>query len=429
MATCRRIDEAHAAGWHCYFDLKEGCHVAATDAMIARLESELEERNAFVEGLIGSAQDAGRDLNTQEMELIGSARERMGKLGAQLDPLRETSKIAIESRKRMETINAEMQQGRQRNGQGPIEYRSAGAYVAELYYAQLGDREAHERLEMFHRVAAHQTTADNIGLIPESVVQPVINFIEVARPICATLGPTDLGSGAWSYARVTQHTLVGKQAGEKTELPSRKMLVTKTPLGADTFGGYVNVSKQDINRSSPSILDMIITDLAQQYAIETEEEAADVLWAGGTGGPILPATPTAEDINTAIWGAAGSVFAATKGQGSTIVMVSPDMLGVIGPILGVTSPLGNNIGSGFQVANIGQGAQGSVSGLTISMSAGLDPGQILVYSTAAAKAFEYKYGNMQVVEPSVWGVQVGYAGDFDCVVIEPAGVIKVTKAP
>ena len=30
------------------------------------------------------------------------------------------------------------------------------------------------------------------------------------------------------------------------------MTITKTPLGADTFGGYVNVSKQDINRSSPA---------------------------------------------------------------------------------------------------------------------------------------------------------------------------------
>ena len=63
------------------------------------------------------------------------------------------------------------------------------------------------------------------------------------------------------------------------------------------------------------------------------------------------------------------------------------------------------------------------------MSAGLDTGQILVYSTAAAKAFEYKYGNLQVVEPSVWGVQVGYAGDFDAVVIEPTGVVKITKTP
>jgi HK97 family phage major capsid protein len=403
--------------------------------MIARLEADLEERNAFVEGLIAGAQDAnngqGRDLNSQEMEMIAGARQRISAVADQLNPLRETSKLAIESRRRMVEINGELQTARQRAGvtSGTIEYRSAGAYIADLYLSQLGDREANERMEIFHRVAAHQTTADNPGLLPESIVSPLVNFIEVARPICSTLGPTDLGNGAWSYARVTQHTQVGKQAGEKTELPSRKMTVTKTPLGADTFGGYVNVSKQDINRSSPSILDMIITDLAQQYAIETEEEAADVLWAGGTAGPILPASPTAENINTAIWGAAGSVFAATKGQGQTVVMVSPDMLGVIGPILGVTSPLGNNIGTGFQVANIGQGPQGSVSGLTIQMSAGLDTGQILVYSTAAAKAFEYKYGNMQVVEPSVWGVQVGYAGDFDCIVIEPAGVVKVTKTP
>ena len=130
-------------------------------------------------------------------------------------------------------------------------------------------------MEVFHRAAAHQTTADNPGLLPESIVAPIVNFIEVARPIVATLGPTDLGSGAWSYARVTQHTQVGKQAGEKTELASRKMLITKTPLGADTFGGYVNVSKQDINRTSPAILDMVINDLAEQYAIETEEEAGD----------------------------------------------------------------------------------------------------------------------------------------------------------
>ena len=65
---------------------------------------------------------------------------------------------------------------------------------------------------MYHRVAAHQTTADNPGLLPESIVQPVVNFIEVARPLVGTLGPTDLGAGAWSYARVTQHTQVG-QAG------------------------------------------------------------------------------------------------------------------------------------------------------------------------------------------------------------------------
>jgi hypothetical protein len=394
--------------------------------MLARFQSELEERQTFANGLVEAAESSGRDLSSEEMDLFTRARDRMQDIVRQMEPLRDGARIAVESRQRTAQLVDMYQQAR--SPQANVEYRSAGAYVVDLYLAQLGDTDAIRRQETFHRVAAHQTTADNPGLLPESIVSPLVNFIEVARPLCATLGPTDLGSGAWAYARVTQHTSVAKQAGEKTELASRKMTVTKTPLGADTFGGYVNISKQDINRSSPAILDMVINDLAEQYAIETEEEAADVLWAAATAGPIIPTGPaTALAVSQAIWAAAGQVFAATKGQGRTVVAVSPDMLGLIGPIFPPVNPT-NAFSSGFSLP-LGQGDQGSIAGLSVIMSAGLDTGQIVVYSTAAAKAFEYKYGNLQVVEPSVWGVQVGYAGDFDCVVIEPAGVVKVTKTP
>ena len=221
--------------------------MAATDAMIARLEAELEERNAFVEGLVAGAQDGGRDLSSQEMEMIGNARGRINDLAQQLEPLRATSQLSIQSRNRARELSQEIIGARQRNGQPPVEYRSAGAYIADLYYGQLGDRPAQERMDTFNRVAAHQTTADNPGLLPESIVSPLVNYISVARPLVNLIGTTDLGSGAWSYARVTQHTSVAKQAGEKTELASRKMTITKTPLGADTFGGYVNLAKQDIS--------------------------------------------------------------------------------------------------------------------------------------------------------------------------------------
>jgi HK97 family phage major capsid protein len=392
--------------------------------MLADLTSEIEEKTAFQNGLLEDIKAQGRDLTAQEMELYQRTTSRISELEAQRAPIAESKKIAQVSQDR----TAEISRQASRDPRAPVEYRSAGAYVADMYFAQLGDREAADRIQVFQRAAAHQTTVDNPGLLPESIVQPIVNYIEVARPICATLGPTDLGPGAWSYARVTQHTQVGKQAAEKTELASRKMTVTKTPLGADTFGGYVNISKQDINRTSPAILDMVINDLAQQYGIETEDEAGTVLTAAATAGPAIPATPTGADVAKAIWGAAGQVFAATKGQGQTVVAVSPDMLGAIGPLFPNVNPT-NAYSTGFPVAAIGQGAQGSISGLTVIMSAGLAAGTILVYSTAAAKAFEYKYGNLQVVEPSVWGVQVGYAGDFDCVVIEPTGVIKVTATP
>ena len=400
--------------------------MSATDAMLSRFQAELEERRTFMDGLTEAAETDGRDLTAEEMDLYTRARDRMRVVAGQMEPLREGARIAIESRSRTQELLGAYEQARNPQASA-VEYRTAGAYVADLYYGQLGDEQARNRLDVFHRVAAHQTTADNPGLLPESIVQPIINYIEVARPLIASVGPVDLGPGAWSYARVTQHTQVGKQVGEKTELPSRKMTVTKTPLGADTFGGYVNVSRQDINRSSPAILDMIINDLAAQYGIETEEELGDVMVAAATAGPVIPAAPTMLDISRAIWGAAGQVFAATKGQGRTIIAVSPDMLGVIGPLFPAINPT-NAIGA-MQASDIANGPIPNLSGLGALMSAGLDDGTVLVYSTAAVKAFEYKYGNLQVVEPSVWGVQVGYAGDFDSVVVEPAGVVKITAAP
>jgi hypothetical protein len=402
----------------------------AVDAMIARLENEMEERLATIDGIANLAQESNRDLNPPEKNQMLELRTRVNELVEQLTPLRESSKLAIESRNRARQIDAELQGSRSRGLVGNVEYRSAGAYVADMYLAAMGDDGARARQEVYLRVAAHQTTTDNPGLLPENIVSPLVNFVDASRPLVSAIGPTDLGSGAWSYARVTQHTQVGKQtSGEKTELASRKMLITKTALGADTFGGYVNVSKQDINRTSPAILDMVINDLAGQYAIETEEETADVLWAGGTTGPVLPTgVNTVEQISGAIFTAAGSVFAATKGQGNVVIAMSPDMLGIIGPVFPPVNP-SNGFGVGFSAAGIGTGSVGNISGIPSIMSAALDTGQVVVFSTAAVKAFEYKYGNMQVVEPSVWGVQVGYAGDFDIVVVEATGVVKVTKTP
>jgi len=399
--------------------------VSATDAMLARLQAELEERRTFMDGLVEAAQDAGRDMTPEESELYTRARDRMRVVAGQMEPLAEGARIAIDSSRRTEELRTAYAGAR--NPQAvAVEYRTAGAYIADLYLSRLGDADAAQRQDLYHRVAAHQTTADNPGLLPETIVSPLVNFVDVSRPIVGVLAPQDLGSGSWAYARVTQHTQVGRQSAEKTELPSRKMTITKTPLGADTYGGYVNVSKQDINRTSPAILDMVVNDLAGQYAIETEAEAATVLTAAAQTGPVIPATPTGLNIAAAIWGAAGSVFAATKGQGRTVVAVSPDQLGIIGPIFPGINPT-NAYSSGFNVPTE-QGAQGAISGLTIVMSAGLAADTILVFSTAAAKAFEYRYGNLQVVEPSVWGVQVGYAGDFDVVVIEPTGIVRVTTA-
>jgi hypothetical protein len=60
-------------------------------------------------------------------------------------------------------------------------------------------------------------------------------------------------------------------------------------------------------------------------------------------------------------------------------------------------------------------------------SAGTDK-TLIVLSTAAMETYEDRIGSLQVVEPSVLGVQVAYAGYFATVEIEPYAVAKLTFA-
>jgi HK97 family phage major capsid protein len=395
--------------------------------MLARLQAELEERKTFMDGLIDAAQEKGRDLSAEEMELYTRTKDRMSALEKQMEPLREGARIATESARRTAELQEAFTLARNPNLiPGKVEYRSAGAYVIDRYYGAMGDEDSYRRMEMFHRTAAHQTTADNPGLLPESIVMPVVNLVDESRPVVSAIGPQDLPSGSWSYARVTQHTQIGVQSAEKAEMASRKMLVTKTAITAPTYGGYVNVSRQDISRSSPQVLDMIIADLAGQYAIETENACDDALVAGATAsaGTTLPAAPTAVQVSAALWTAAAESYTGMQGLGRLFVAVSPDMLSLVGPLFAPVNPQ-NAQSSGFSAGSFGQGAMGAISGISVVMSVGFAAKTILVINSAGVRVFENRYGALQVVEPSVWGTQVGYAGDFQTLVVEPKGVIKV----
>jgi HK97 family phage major capsid protein len=398
-----------------------------TEQLLTRLAGEIEEKQKFIDGVVEAAEKDGRDLSTQEMEFVTRSRDRMGELHTQLEPLKELQRISDDSRRSLDDL---ARITGDRNGDKPTEvkFRSAGEYVLERWRAGIGSREAVERLDLFHRAAAHQTTPDNPGLLPEQILGPVVSFVDAARPLVTALGPRQLPSGSWARPTVTQHTQVGEQTAEKTELVSRKMIIGKIPVAAVTYGGYVNVSRQNIDWTQPAVMDIVINDLAAQYALETENAAADDFTAAAAAGPVLPATPTAADVAAAVWTAAGQVYAATKGQGRLVLACSPDMLGLIGPLFAPVNPQ-NAQSTGFQAGQFGQGAMGAISGIAVVVSAGLNAGTILVLSTAAAEVYEDRIGSLQVVEPSVLGVQVAYAGYFADIVIAAAGIVKITKTP
>lgn len=406
--------------------------MSATDSLLARYQGEIEERNSFIEQVVEEAERSARDLTPQEVEMIGRTRDRISAINDQVEPLRQAAEIAAESRLRTEQIADQFRIARGSDGPRSVEYRSAGAYVMDRWRAGLGNEEAVQRLDLYHRAAAHQTTGDNPGLMPSEIIGPVINFVDSARPLVTAFGVRQLPNGSWSRPKVTQHTTVDAQSAEKAELVSQKMTITKVPVTATTYGGYVNVSRQDIDWSQPGIMDIIIGDLASVYAQKTEDVFGDALVAGGTAATAATTLPTG--INTAaqvagvVWSAAGSVYAATKGAGSLVLAASPDMLGLIGPIFAPVNPQ-NAISQGFNANDFGQGVAGAVSGITVVVSAQLASGTMFVASTAAAEVYEDRIGSLQVVEPSVLGVQVAYAGYFASLIVQATGIQKIVKTP
>lgn len=415
-----------------------GSNINSGDEMIRRLETELREKQMFANEILSRAQTAERDLNEDEKQLLSETRGRMEQIKSQLETVEDVTRVTFDSMNRAQQIGQAIDSMRGKSNAPAVEYRSAGEYALDMYRSHLGERDATERLATFLRSGAdHQKTPDNLGVVPDPIIGDVINFIDAGRPITTAIGPRPLTNATWHRPIVTQQPSVGVQgsagaaADEKTELVSQKMTLTRKTGTAVTYGGYVNVSRQNLDFSQPSILDIIINGLASQYAIDTEAAVGDAL-AGTTTDPVTysPGATLAENqyaASLAVWQAAALVYQTVRGQGRLVLAVSPDVLGTFGPLFAPYSPQ-NQYGSGFSAAGFGQGPAGQLSGITTVMSAGLGQGEAYLFSTAAVEVYEQRIGTLQVTEPSLLGLQVAYAGYFTPMVIDDGGIVPIVGA-
>ena len=100
---------------------------------------------------------------------------------------------------------------------------------------------------------------------------------------------------------------VGQQttgANEKTQLSSQKMAITSVNFAKTTYGGAVDISRQDIDWTDPSAWDILVRDLANVYAVQTETAAAAAFKAGSTGTAVTVATNDLKGWSLAIYTAA-----------------------------------------------------------------------------------------------------------------------------
>lgn len=408
-------------------------NATSSDEYIRRLERELQEKESLVRGIYERANAASRDVNEEEGQMVAECRGRMEAIKDQMEQAQEVNRIAYETRSKGRAVDQAIATMKGKPESGEVEYRSAGEYMIDMWNSAQGSQAAADRLEVYARAADHQRTTDTLGVIPDPIVGPVIDFIDAARPLVSTLGTLPLTNATFYRPIVTQHPTVGLQgnngaaADEKSELDSQKMTIGRLTVHARTLGGYVNVSRQSIDFSSPSALDLVVNGLSQQYAIETEALTAAALGTTNTAAVSYGANPTAATVASAIWEAAGTVYTAVKGMGRLVIAISPDVLGDFGPLFAPINPQ-NAQSAGFEAGRFAQGQMGTISGIPVVMSAGLGAGDAFLLSTAALECFEQRVGTLQVVEPSVFGLQVAYAGYFSTLVVNDDAIVPLVRS-
>jgi len=393
------------------------------DSYRAQREQQVEN----IDSILGQVE--GRDLTDAERGLLDTARERIRALDDQIRPLAEFEAIrdAHETSVRSLPRPADRVEPQPRPAAGidrsAMQYRSAGAFMVDLLRSEgimergIRDDQATARV-MQARAVANNITTDIPGILPQPIVGTVVSLIDANRPLITSLGGTralgNIPGTQFTRPKITQHTQAGKQTAEKTELPSRKLTIAGVPFTKETHGGTVDISRQAIDWSSPAAWDIIVRDLADQYAIDTETTVAGafVTAATGTKPPALPAAPVLADWTKALYTAGMHSYSAGQRMPGAI-WCSLDVWAALGSLVDTTRvvlPQDRTSEMGAPGTSTLADFRGDMLGLPRVVVPLFPAKTCIVGPLDLYEVYEEVIGLLSVVEPSILGVTVAYGG-------------------
>lgn len=406
--------------------------------VLERLRAERDRQIEFVDQTMAAAERDQRDLVEAETNNLKAAKERIAQIDAQIEPLVDFENM----RDAAHTQTAAMlgrRDGTPAAAAGAPAYRSVGAFLIDHIRArdpkvdQTDRAAAADRVTAYltaqARVVAAQTTADTPGILPEPIVGTIINLMDASRPFITSIGAKDMGNvpgKKFSRPRITQHVDVGKQTAEKTELPSRKMIIDGLEFNKETYGGTVNISRQDIDWTSPAAWDALVNDLADVYALETEAGAATA-FATSVTQTQAAATADLKGYAEALYAAAATAYTGAKRLPNRI-WVSLDMWATVGAIVDVFGRLtfsGTGVGGDSALTDF-RGDMLSVPRIVVPE---FPAGTMIVGNSTLVEFYEQRIGLLSAVEPAILGVEVAYGGYTATGTLEPNGFVKVTAPP
>jgi HK97 family phage prohead protease len=299
-----------------------------------------------------------------------------------------------------------------------------------LYAAANREREP-QAWESITAALAEQKLADNTGIVPAPIVGPIVDTLLAQRPFVNAVPTRAMPASGKSFTRpkVTQHTAVGAQASELAELSSQKMTVSSLTVNKGTYGGALRLSVQDRDFTDPSVLPLLVEDMVKQYAVSTDNAAADAFVTAVTDEVALAANAAVDVVIAAIYTAASAINGSINQLPDTI-FASPDQWARLGSLVDTAKrPVFPNLAPQNAAGQMNAGSfSANPLGLNLVVDSNFASGTLIVGRSEYTECWEQPGGQLQVALPGTLGFELSYYGYFASLTTEATAFRKLKPA-
>lgn len=301
-------------------------------------------------------------------------------------------------------------------------FRSFGEYVKAV---ASGDVEA-------HREYTGPTTADTI--MKNAWVTDVIQVLNAGRPTWSALSSAALpadGNNVEYPVRVTNNADVDVQAAEGDALAYGSIEITSATSPIKTYGGYTNMSRQLVERSSVNYVDAAFRAMVAKYAAVTNAAARTHL---GTATGFNTSTVASWDADAILEMLADSAVKVNGDTGKALefILCSADVFKAIAKTTDASDrPLLSNAGA--TVNTFGSinpvGLSGNILGLPLVLDPSLANGSLFVGNRTAVTTFESAGAPLRLTDSDITNLTntMSVYGYGAIASLDPKAMVKVAN--
>jgi HK97 family phage prohead protease len=305
---------------------------------------------------------------------------------------------------------------------------SAAEYMCKFV---AGGSEFAEFNSRIHAAAPNVVTNDLPGILPVPIVQPIYNnFVANYRPLITAMGVRQMPQSGKVFIRpkVVTNTTIGASNGELVALDQGTFVVDDIQITKALYGGYVKLSEESIDMSSPEVLSALIDDMARVYANATDVAACATFEAGVTQTEAFANASDPADWVSFIYNSAEQILTNSNGNLPNVLIMSPSFYALLGALTdGSNRPLFPNVGpqNAFgttQASNF----NGNAFGLNLVVDRNIN-NQVYVGDSTGFECWEQQRGAVSVdLSDGALGRVIKFRGYFSSVMIDATKFVERT---